>query len=334
MYFASLGRMLRPYVLLATASLFLLARAPTPVSACGGPGCFPDQFVPVTGSLPQNAQAIAVFLGRAIVVSDARAPLDAGPSFDWVDTTKSDLSFECTDAMGSTTAIPFELEQNGLALLRPQRPLAVGDTCSIVGHMCGERGPVPLAGREYLQGHAEFRVIKPAALPSTLGTLELNVAQRDKVELAGGAACGESYESCVVRASVVLSKEATPWKDALIYSTWVDGQGWSVGDQEIGVPSQEGGSYLGRGRDLFYYLLEDARPGAEGLTRGKHRVSIRATLPGTDLMIETPPKEMTLDCGAPGSSSSCAVGNVRSSSPNSIGWMALLVLVAARKRNA
>jgi MYXO-CTERM domain-containing protein len=100
-----------------------------------------------------------------------------------------------------------------------------------------------------------------------------------------------------VRAEVKLSADAAPWRDALIYETWVDGEPYRSPTQSLGLPGLYGGSYLGRAKELFYYDYDDPDlTGGTALTRGEHRVTNKATLAGTDVALATEEQTFTLDC--------------------------------------
>ena len=278
-------------MLLAVVAASSLAAVPTPTQACGPPSCATDQFLPVSGELPASAPAIALFAGKP----------SAG----------EDIAFECTDAAGAARAVPFELELMPAAcpdgnctipvptsLIKPMEPLVPGETCVLRGNECKNQwqGWDPLAGNEYLRARGEFAVAEPASLPTTLGTLELDPPAIEMIDVLGNSfeGCRAEVEGCVVRASVALSDEAKPWADALVYTTLLDGERWSL--SQAVLPKQHGGSYLGRGRDLFYDVKKNARH------PGEHRVVIRATLPGTDLMLETEAQTLVFDCWGPGQS--------------------------------
>ena len=276
-------------VVVAAAAVVLgLAVGVPRARACSGPPCATDQFVPVSGTLPSNAPAIAVFLG-----GDSRGGT-------YIQSAAKNIALSCRGGSGAGALVPFELRvgdmacggpqcAGALSLIVPQSALSVGHTCVIAGTDCDRQwaGHEPLAGSEYLEGRAEFVVTEAADLPATLGTIALSEPEWEDVELAGGAGCKYMAPSCVVRAELTLSEDATPWRDALMYETWA-----------LGTPEQYGGSYLGRGKEILFYR-QTGPAGPYELTRGNHSVVMRATLPGSDVVVESEALELQLDCDNP-----------------------------------
>lgn len=304
---------LRLLVALTCAAAFLLT--PDVSLACGGFPCDPDQFVPRAGEVPANLDSIAWWPGRDWLGSVAAD----GGAFTPVMTEVGDLRFECGPDGGSTRSVSVGVDRVGLGLnwrIKPNEALSAGDVCKLSSTTvsCDLRGeseesiskPPPDYDDGFLSGEATFKVVEPAPLPAALGRVEVKPAAIESIELSAGSACSEIVAACVIQFKLELAAEALAWRDTLVYSTWVDEKQWSI-LRSAPVPSEAGGQYLGRGRDLIYAKQKDS--GQSGLSIGRHSIVIRASVANTDTRLETAPVTVDLDCGTK-SVSSC---NIRAS---------------------
>jgi MYXO-CTERM domain-containing protein len=280
-----------------------VAATPDPASACGGLHCRPDQFVPRGGKLPANLPAVAWWPGRDY--SDAASGTDGGTSP--VATTASDLRFECAANGGPTRGIDFDVEMGDrMGRIRLRAPLAPGDTCTLSSKVvtCDLREaieyliqwPTPGYDLSFLSGRATFEVGPTAPLPAALGSLRTTQAAIESLEIPEDESCSQRFESCIVRVELELADDAQPWHDAFVYETRVDGKSWQVG-RSAPLPVEQGGSYVGRARDLVYTLSPRDQHRGNALANGRHTVEMRASLPGTTLAFATEPVEIDLDCG-------------------------------------
>jgi hypothetical protein len=97
---------------------------------------------------------------------------------------------------------------------------------------------------------------------------------------------------------------------ALQFETLIDGQIWSASSGNASS-RPEGASWVGRGRDLVFLVCasEDQTVLSDGLPAGAHTAKLRATLPGTDIVLESESVDFTLDCAhTDGGGGGCAAG--------------------------
>jgi hypothetical protein len=267
--------------------------APGRVRACSGSLCTVDQFVPHGGSLPANAKAIAWWPGNRWEDDN-----DAGD--ERVYSQSSDLTFRCKAAGAVSHDIGFTThsEEQGRSSIEPASTLPEGEDCTIVpAYDCEpliDFLTLPIDDAAYLDNRAAFHVSAPASMPTTLGTLSAKPASDEAIDLSEGASCSALVTVCVVRAKLELGADAKPWGDAFVYTTWVDGKSWMV-PRSAPLATPKGGSYAGRGEDLFYAM---PGPYPSGLAPGKHSVVFRARLPGTALELATDPITIDLDCAS------------------------------------
>lgn len=176
----------------------------------------------------------------------------------------------------------------------------------------------------------EFVASAPAALPDELGELVVTPEGVGEIQVAAGAACEMTVEADRMSLALVPTADVEPWLDLLHFETLVDGEVWtaSADGRETNPP---GASWAGRGQDRLYALCEEYGGVSEGLEEESHEVVMRATVPGTDLSLETEPVAIELDCDGGGSAGGggCAAGGGESKP-----WVALLVglLLAAGVR--
>jgi len=307
---------MRSLIFLAAAATLALG-APTPADACSFPNCGPHQFVPNGGTLPANADVLAWSRGWGVAT-------DAGSD------TGKDFVFTCTADDGGEEEVVFDLEDG---LIRPHESLREGATCRIEptapcdAASFGSEGPPG--------GPADFTVGPPAPLPTALGALTVEPVEQMMVQLAHGASCNAPYSACARRVTLVPAEEAEPWMDAFLFSTQVDGADWKP-RRDYNHDNELGASYLGRGHELVFHVLDDdPHVSADSdLAPGTHTVVMRATLPGTDVVLETPPVTVDLSCADTDGGGSCSatVGRARSGPGAWLPALALAALAIRRRR--
>jgi MYXO-CTERM domain-containing protein len=194
-----------------------------------------------------------------------------------------------------------------------------------------------------------LHVTEEAPLPTSLGVVQAKRRGVGRIELKGGPSglCTTTVDAGRVSVVLSLSDEAEPWKDSLRYEMLVDGE---VGGYEVPIYGAEGPppSWLGDRSDLLLTLCDDSAPinSHRSLSEpGDHAVRFRASLPGTDIVLETPEISVTLDCQAEtpdtdstdpdtdSTDSGCAVTALSESpSPSGIILLVLAGLAVQRRR--
>lgn len=177
--------------------------------------------------------------------------------------------------------------------IAPERALREGITYQLEQpSFCGASSAPPSLGPI---------VVGPAApLPTTLGALTVETATVGWLDIPHGASCATAAMSAHAGIELALSAEALPWRDALVFETYVDGQRWKPQRYtNRRVPAGE--SWSGRGRDRVYGVCPSTSFFDQ---RGvpldvPHTVVMRATLPGTAVALETAPVTVMLSCTPP-----------------------------------
>ena len=281
-------------MLLVLAATSLTLFIPRPADACSLPACVSGAFVPGDhGHVPANVPGL---YWRPMF--DYRAMPDPG-------------NVVLTSTADPTTPIPITAKQlaDRNFLLVPDAPLAPGSYVITDHTVCG----APAAAGP----QAAFTVEPAAPMPSTLGALIAMPASLQQLDLATGlGTC--SAQATVDQTSIELapSDAAAAWFDALHFETWVDGKPWyyQTGFNFAVPPGQ---SPLGRARDRVFQVCSSMDPTVSGLAAGKHVVTMRATLPGSTLLVMSSPLEITLQCPKtagdpttnPPSTGGCSVGS-------------------------
>jgi hypothetical protein len=263
--------------------LLTLMAAPRPAHACSQPACWSAALVPgpeLEQSVPANLPALywRPFFG-------AGAPLPDPATVTLARRDRPDQPIELS---------PSQIE-NGDVVLVPMTSLEPG-----VGYRLADSSVC--AGSEESGPEILFEAGDEAPLPQSLGELlatDIGVGRVSVATLSGS--CAESIEADRVEIALEPSADAAPWLELLHFETLVDGHVWQPSG-DITVLSPPGASWMGRGRDLVHASCEpDLGQGTDpGVDEGSHEVSMRATLPGTDIALETAPVTVDLRCGAGG----------------------------------
>lgn len=265
--------------LLAIAIPVLALAAPRAADACGPVPCWQGYFVPGDAAhVPANLAAV---YWRPM--SSAAGPIAADPS-----------RVVLTSTADPGKPLPFTATAlaNGDFLLVLDAPLTAGTSYTITdGSTCtftGEHGP-----------HAMFTAGPAAPLPTRLGTLVVTDGEVGALEVAtASGSC--SNEVSADRSTFVLAPatDAQPWLDVLQFETIVDGTQWRVASS-INQTLSPGASWHGRGSDLLYRVCKTTDTTVDqGLAAGTHDVELRATLPGTPVMLTSDSATVALACTA------------------------------------
>lgn len=259
------------------ASCLGLLVGPSEASACSGPACVAPEHVPADGAtVPANAAGLQLL---------DLAPLTEMPSA---------RLFEIT--ADGEVEVPITLDRETFEIL-------------LEGSLAQE-GSYRLesdAGCGLEPAEATFTAGPAAPLPTTLGALEAGPMSWGTVPVPDDSgSCYADVEAVVVDVSLGLSPEAEPWASLFVYETYVDGElyapagtispGSAYGDPYAGAAP--GGSWVGRGVDRVYARCGGLPESAwdEGVAEGTHTVEIRATLPGTDVVLVSEPAVVDLYC--------------------------------------
>jgi MYXO-CTERM domain-containing protein len=271
-------------VSIAVAAGVALAWQPRPTEACSPPSCQQGFIVPATDStVPANIPAL---YWRSLFASMNMAGDPTGLTLATTSDPGTHLPFT-TMVIPPTSPYPYRTD----ALVIPDQPLAEGTSYVLSdANACDDRFPVQAP-------MSTFHVGPAAPLPTELGTLTIGTSDAAELELATiSGACTAPVQTVTAPVTLTLAMEAMPWRDALHLETYVDGVKWYQGNT-VGQPMPPGSNGKGRGLDLVFTICHrDDLYTYEGLTPGVHLITMRATLPGSNLMVETPPASVQLEC--------------------------------------
>jgi hypothetical protein len=302
-------------ILFLAAITSLVAAARTDADACSPPQCWPGFFAPDNGAtVPANLPV-----------------LRWSPMFGAFTSTTDPGQVVLARAAAPSTPLPFTATklQDGTYHLVPSQPLTPGTAYVLTDQStCGSG---TMTGPSVM-----FQVAAAAPLPTSLGTLAQTSTLVGPLQIStASGSCSSQVEARQIRIELQLASDASPWRDALHFETLVDGQPWRA-SESINSTLPPGASWRGRGVDLLYLVCKtDDLTISKGLAAGAHEVVMRATLPGSGVVVQSSPLSVTLDCasdGKPGDGSSggdsggCDAGGSGSSSS---GWLVLGSLAAA-----
>lgn len=280
--------------------------------ACSGWLCSPSIYFPAEGAVPANLPGFHWWPGRLVASWE-----DAGTWDDEADLPGL-LRFARVDG-ASPEWLEVELrapdDAHGPYLVVPKEPLVEGGEyvlwdateCSAQPYALD----TPPTEEQWLErapssgwpgGIAHVRATARAPLPKELGTLDAAEPTMGIVSVAHDASCSFGADALYVELTIAHDAAARPWRDALAYATEVDDEAYApYGDynQEFySFDFEPGTSFVGRALDRVYTTCEP-QPYSEGVEQGAHRARIRATVPGTELRLETNEVSFTLSCPAP-----------------------------------
>lgn len=258
----------------ATVLLAVVSVAPRRADACSAPSCWPSFAVPKNGAtVPANLPAFWWMPGSTQgVTADAGAltlvNVDGG----------ANVPFTYVSDGGTHLVVP--------AMLEPGEQYEFND-----GFACGGGF-----------GGVSARVtVSPAApLPTSLGTLQVDGQLIGTLTvMTRGGSCSEAITAAQRKALLQASVEAQPWLDVFFFEMVVDGVTWAPSSSLVASPNY-GGSWKGRGEDLFYRRCSAATSmwAESGLSEGTHQAVLRAWVPGTDVVLSTPPVSFVMSCDA------------------------------------
>ena len=265
------------------ALVCVLLAAPRAAHACSQPTCWSAALVPGPGlerTVPANLPAL---YWRPLFGAGAPQPDPAAVTLAPIDQPDAPVALTASET------------PDGHMLLGPAASLVPGTTYRLADSSVCE-------GTDDSGPQILFEAGEEAPLPASLGQLvatDIGVGPVE-VETASGS-CAASIEADRVELALVPASDAEPWMELLHFETMVDGSAWRP-SSDITVLSPPGASWAGRGRDLVHAACEPDPAGHTnpGAAEGSHEVAMRATLPGTDLSLETGPVTVDLRCGTAG----------------------------------
>lgn len=289
------------------------------VEACSFVGCGPSFFVPDDlAVVPANIPGL---FWRQMGGVYGRGD----PQYVTFSTTNPAVAQDFT-----VVDIEGELDR----LLVPVQPLVEGTSYELVdSNECGNEAFPGTPDR------VTFRVGPATPLPSDLGTLTVSYGEGALEVWTSSGTCTSMVEASFADISLEMTAEASPWRDALHFETIIDGMPWKSGiDTGWRGPGQNG---QGRGRERVFRICrtEDTAvyPGVNG---GVHQVVFRASLPGTNIAVETVPVAIDLACSPlppepeppPGEDVLPSDGACSTSGSSTFGWLALVFALFLRRQ--
>lgn len=293
---------------LASASLLLGLFAPEAARACSAPACTSARvLLPTEAHVPVNVTTFSVQEG-----------IQGGESAGITGVRLIDAEIG--------TELAVELRESNIVINGAMEP---GRTYKLeVSSGCGDTITTTIEAED------------AAPIPTELGTLTVGSPRQGRVPAPSSqGSCYQEVDAVSVRFSVQGSEAVQPYWDLLVWETLVDGvpyrpRGTISPSNMFGSPglsTELGGSWFGRGEDVVYAACGDRR--YEGVAQGSHEVVLRATVPGTDIELETAPVTIDLRCDVTppppppppeSSAASCSATPV----PGSTGALALVAVVA------
>ncbi|MBW2530641.1 MAG: hypothetical protein JRI55_04130 [Deltaproteobacteria bacterium] len=260
---------------LATLISLALTAAPRPADACHPPMCA-DQIVrPGPGmTMPANAPAILLYprvsWGMPPAQLEVLLEKETAAGMEVLSTSvtpRQDGSYEVAPTGG------FEPNTNYL--------LTVPDYCEGSGKL----------DTSALQH--KFSTATSAPLPQQLGTVQLGKQETGQLTVATvSGMCESETLSAQANVSVALAAEAKPWSSLLVYEARVDSKPFSFSSSL----AWDLGPFIGHATKVYAVCSCDDPGVLPGVSPGKHQVTFRATVPGADLVLETPALGVRLDC--------------------------------------
>ncbi|MDZ4064155.1 MAG: hypothetical protein U1E22_05740, partial [Coriobacteriia bacterium] len=207
------------------------------------------------------------------------------------DLTLLDQGMETTLAVHIEPGPPF-----GGFFLVPKVPMPVGKTIRVRGaNFCQNATGV----LDDTASVAVFETSASSPLPTDLGVLTATPSVVEPLVVADGSGpCASTVTAATVRVTLAFSTGALPWKDVFAFETWVDGEPWGSAHHIAREPII-GSSWEGRGVDLMFSICETpggSFPVVAPLGEGSHEVKMRAWLPGSSTVLETPSIVFALSC--------------------------------------
>lgn len=267
-------RALVPAALAVAASL----ASTRPAEACSAGPCSTGSYVPASGTVPASLPAL-LWTPRA----GLKAP----------DPTAVGL-FKVTSGGEVAVTVTSEQQPTGAVLVRPAAPLDPdSDYVLRGGNTCEGSGMVDATATQ-----TSFHTGAAAPYPVSPGTLVLGTPTVGSLQVTTiSGECFSVVTAAQATISLTPSADVVPWQDAVQYTVLVDGQEWRKYGELLGDPPPAGHTF-----GMVYSTCDQGNDkGTDlGVAPGKHTVSIKATVPGWGMSVETAKVEVTLSCPVAG----------------------------------
>jgi hypothetical protein len=232
---------------------------------------------------PSVAEPCSILPGPQVIIPPNRAPASLPGIYLSGSTATSSVGLPNTQLYVDSSTTPLASHLVPAPLLRgyflvPDAPLTEGTLLRI----------------EATNLSRSLLIEQASPLPLTLGPLVAEPLWRGQAEVT------TSDGSCVRQAEVVsaevLVSVPPEWRNALYYTTKVDGQPY----HQHGLSMSIGRSAQGAGVDRIFVICEDGGGFAlsGGVRPGEHVVTMEAVIPGTSTVLTSDPLTITLSCDA------------------------------------
>ena len=136
-------------------------------------------------------------------------------------------------------------------------------------------------------------------------TLDMVPVATGYIGLAASGSCRTALRATQVGVGATLAQEAQQWREQLLYRMVVDGEEIWYAGRSLCAAIPPGRSWEAVGQGRVYAACKEKRDdgwssyslsAATGLESGQHRLTMRAFLPGTDIVLETAAQSVDLSC--------------------------------------
>jgi hypothetical protein len=266
---------------LAIISLvFVLITSADPARACSCAGFQDWGFThPDDGALPKNARGL-LWWGRSDPAKLA---------------TESPAKLRIQD-LAEGRDLEVESEQIGEAglplwMVRPRGGLEVGKSYRFIFR----REIDPYSGGMDEQ-RVEVNVVDTELVRPSETKIALGKRKVAPLTVAAFVSCYADVDAAQVSVTWEFPEDLQQFAGHLYYETLVDGRPWRA-SRSLCSPPAPGMSWQGPGKELLYSLCGDPKGAANrALEAGPHRLSMRATLPGSSIEIVSPEVDLNLVC--------------------------------------
>lgn len=296
---------------------------PRLATACSAPVCWPGAFVPGDGAhVPANVPGLVWRPMGNLANPGAGDP--------------SKVSLVATDAPNTPLALTAHANPDGTFTFTPTSALIAGKQYTLAD------ATVCAASSTLATPSVTFTATAAAPLPAALGTTSAMALGVGPIQLAtASGSCSVDATADRVDLTLIAAADAAPWRDLLLFSTWVDGSAWGASGAFNTEPAL-GASWVGHGADrVFERCSGGDATSSLGVAAGSHTGHLTATLPGTSLSLATADTSFTTSCGAgpsegptdPGSAPAnhgCSASG--GATTPALGALGLVVLARRRRR--